>query len=136
MRGSKLRQHAGAQRIAPADVQQGFVRAEKAVHPRRLGQLIGQFGRQVIGQFRDGEHALHRRVEHRLRHLAPQFAPEIAQHARIAQGTMPSAAAESVPLHHRIQIVARVFWKQASRQLDGAEDLGRERPVEPAKLAA
>ncbi len=112
---AKVVAHARAQRIAPADVQQRIVIAEKSIRPRPFGQVIDQTRRQVGGQFVRAEQRLYRRGEARFRDVTAQLEPEVVEHSRVAQGTMPGAAGKSVPLHHRIQVVAHEFGKQAAR---------------------
>ncbi len=82
------------------------------------------------------EHGLRlRRRKHRGRYLEPQLEPEIAQHQRIAKGTMPGIARKVVALHHRVQIVARVLRKQASRKFHGAQRRGGKVHADATKLS-
>jgi len=62
---------------------------KKSIRTGPLGQVIGQARRQMSGQFVRAEHGLYRRGEPRLRDVTAQLEPEIVQHPRIAEGTMP-----------------------------------------------
>jgi hypothetical protein len=89
--------------------------AVESIHARTLRHLIDEAGRQVSGQLVGADRCLHGGGEPVLGNFAQQLEPEVVQHPGIAQGAMTRAAVESVALHDRVQIVARVLGKQAPR---------------------
>ena len=118
--GHEVGQHAFAQVVGLADIDQRARLAEEPVHARRLGQLVHELGRNLRGQRRSARDRFERRVESLRGPLCPHRAPELRQHLGIRQRPVPRRAGQPVPRDHGIQVVASPVGIEMPGQTHGA----------------